>query len=612
MKLLQKILIIITSLTLVTSLTIGIFSYYRASKSTNELMMSKVENQLHLRKKIIEEKIRNTKSTISLVAHDQRVLNGLTDLNLETVSEALTTVKKENSKLISLIALADASNIVVATDVDNQNVVGVDISARAYLKEAIENKQTVISDLIVSKASDKHVIAICTPIYKNEEYLGSVIATIDFVLISEVVLETRIATEGYAYMIDITGDNAGTIVSHPVQSYVEEGTSLYDFKDEKIDQIAEEMINQSKGSSHYVFDGDAKYVEYERVENWALAITANENDLNATSISIRNAMIITIIISLFCSIIISYFLVKSIITNPISELETAMDQAGHGDLNVHIHNPSKDEIGNLSKSFIKMTDALKDVIKTINVASEQVTTGSQQLSDSSMSLSQGAAEQAASIEELTASMKEISSQTEKNAHNAKKAESIVEEAMNYADVGNNQMHQMLTAMEHIDESSNNISKIIQVIDDIAFQTNILALNAAVEAARAGEHGKGFAVVAEEVRNLAAQSAEAAKETTHLIEGSMAKVKDGTSIAKATAESLEKMVKKINQTTEYVHQITKASSNQAFGVKQVNQGIMQISSVIQTTSATAEETAASSEELSGQANMLQGKVSTFKI
>lgn len=304
--------------------------------------------------------------------------------------------------------------------------------------------------------------------------------------------------------------------------------------------------------------------------------------------------------------------VASLISKPLRNLVHAANKMTDGDLDVNIDIQSMDEVGMLSQAFKTMSENLNDVISNINSAAEQVSAGSKQVSDSSVELAQGATEQASSIEQLTASIEEISSQTNNNAQNAGLANEIAETAKHDAELGNEQMTKMLSSMEDINEASTNISKIIKVIDEIAFQTNILALNAAVEAARAGQHGKGFAVVAEEVRNLAARSADAAKETTDLIEGSIKKVEDGTKIASETAEALDKIVSGISKVAILVGNIANACNEQASGIGQVNLGIMQISQVVQANSATAEESAAASEELSSQSELLSGMVKSFKL
>ncbi|EKQ50381.1 MULTISPECIES: methyl-accepting chemotaxis protein [unclassified Clostridium] len=328
-----------------------------------------------------------------------------------------------------------------------------------------------------------------------------------------------------------------------------------------------------------------------------------------------NYSVITMVITIAIAAIIAIFfgiIISRLISKPISELMNVTNEISKGNLDVKITNNSKDEIGVLSKSMKKMQYKLNEVIEHISFAAEQVTVGSRQISDSTIALSQGATEQASAVEELTASIEEISAQINVNAENAKEANNIANSTKISAVKRNNEMKLMLSAMDEINNSSNNVSKIIKVIDEIAFQTNILALNAAVEAARAGQYGKGFTVVAEEVRNLAARSANAAKETTNIIEESLIKIQDGTGIANQTADALENIVKDIEKVAGIVNGITEACDEQATGISQISQGVIQISQVVQSNSATAEESAASSEELAGQAEVLREQVQMFNI
>lgn len=364
----------------------------------------------------------------------------------------------------------------------------------------------------------------------------------------------------------------------------------------------------------------------------------------------------TFIISLFVSLFMIRKLVK-LITAPLAEIEHAAYCLSLGDFNAQITYASADEFGkachSMQTSFVKLKEIisevssvlgalskgdltagvtidfpgemheieisihelvnrLNDAMSTIRASAEQINSGAEQVSNGSQALAQGATEQASSIEELSATISETSSQIQANSENAEKANVLAAASGEVAQMALSDMNEMIAAMHEISTTAENIRKVIKVIDDIAFQTNILALNAAVEAARAGSAGKGFAVVADEVRNLAGKSSEAAKDTTSLIASALDAVSHGGKIAEKTNIAFGELTGKVQEVMSTISEIFDASREQAGAIREITAGIDQISSVVQTNSATSEESAAASEELSSQASMLDSLVKQFRL
>ena len=353
----------------------------------------------------------------------------------------------------------------------------------------------------------------------------------------------------------------------------------------------------------------------------------------------------------FClSLLISIIFAKRI-TNPLDSIMGAAKKLSLGDVEADVNFESNDEIGTLAKAFGEMAkniraqaliaekisdgdltvnvpirsdkdvlgnklkdlvDTNNEVLRNVDSSAQLVLNNAQQVAASSQTLAQSSTEQASAIEEISVSIREIGYQTKQNSEQAEKANEIAAKMKIMADQGNSLMSDMLKAMTDINDSSKDISAILKLIEDIAFQTNILALNAAVEAARAGQAGKGFAVVAEEVKNLAAKTSIAAKETAEKIAETICKTDAGSKYAEQTANSLSEITAGITTTADFIREIAKMTVNQSEGIGQIDIAINQMSQVVQNISAISEENAAGSVELSMHSEKMRKLIQQYKL
>lgn len=546
-------------------------------------------------------------------------------------------------------------------DADGNGIDGNTYSDREYYQMAMQGKAH-ISEPLVSKVTGKLTIIVAAPLYRENTVVGCVYVVPHEEFLNNIVSDINVSENSTAYMIDKDG-NVIADVNMEVVKNGESDSSKNDPGYDSVLKMREKMKNGENGFEDYKFQGVNQLAAYHSVGNtngWSLAICAPQSDFMSDTYTAIGTTVIITIIALIVSVILSIRLGR-VIGKPIKLCANRIEQLSNGDLTTNVPAvKAKDETGVLAEATATMISELDDIISdigrvlgeisggnltvnsnanahfysgdfgkiltfmekiikklnniinNINTAADQVSVGSEQVSSAAQNLSLGTTQQASAVEQLAATIHEISEQVSQNSHNCVNASAFVNETAGYIEGANQEMERLTEAMNKISSTSDEIGEIIKAIEDIAFQTNILALNAAVEAARAGEAGKGFAVVADEVRNLASKSAEAAKDTTVLIEHSIDAVTKGMSIATATAAAMNNVGEKARSVEDIVSKIAVASEQQANMIEQVNVGMEQISSVVQTNSATAEQSAAASEELSGQAALLKELIGMFVL
>ncbi|MBF1272542.1 methyl-accepting chemotaxis protein [Oribacterium sinus] len=575
-----------------------------------------------------------------------KTMQGFAKNNLGIVSQALLLEPDAFSKENSNYSLR------YDTDGDKFSMVPYEVyGTQDFYKQAQESKVASATLPMENADTGKASFYMTVPILDGDRFLGIVTTEIS----TEVFNELDMSTLGYENVFFDVLDNQNNFVysNNPDAK----GKNLGDLIGQKYsDMLVEKM--QSK-EAFFQRDSQVRYyvpLQIEGVDWWVqTAMTIPHFDQE------KNQLLFALILSeviIFILVQIINFLRISNALKPLKKISEAGKEVAGGNFDVEIHYPQQDEIGELSRSisevigrskkivfdlrdrldamaggnftenleseeyvgdYAPLLESLKHIqedmnktLQEVHASSVQVLSSAEQVNTGAQSLSQGATEQASSIEELSANMQDISHSIQASTKTAGEAYKLQGEAGVAVLQSNEKMEEMRKAMDDITAKSNEISKIIKTIDDIAFQTNILSLNAAIEAARAGAAGKGFAVVADEVGNLAQKSAKAAQNTGLLIEETIEAVGKGAKITEETAESLNSVSKSTEEVNTLIEKISSASSKDLEGITSLNQGLQQISSVVQANSATAEQSAAASEELTGQANKMNELVERFQL
>lgn len=648
-----KILLGMVATIVIGMLVIGIVSIVMSLQSSNSMLQTAMQGTAEIAASRVEYELRSYIEIASTAGQSKMLSN-----NEVPAAEKETYINQ----------LAKNYNMTRGNLLDlqgNSYFDGNNYSDREYFQRA-KNGESFVSTPTVSKVTGELSILVAAPVYQDGDSSKPIIGVVYFVpqktFLNDIMTSIHVSANSEAFMLDKTGVTIADITMDTVGTQNIEEEAKTDPSLEQLAIYAADMRAGNIGVGEYKLNGTTKLLAYAPIDNtdgWSLGVAAPETDFMGAIYTSAIIMGILIVVIVLIGIFIAIRLATSI-GKPIQLCAERIHKLSEGDLSspIPVIN-TKDETGRLAEQTASIVQNLQNLIgdigyvlgemaggnfnvrsrdynyyigdyekllqhmrginielsKTmsqINTASAQVSAGAEQVSSGAQSLAQGATEQASAVQELSATINDISTDSQRTAKLALQAKNAADNAGAELQASSEYIATLGNAMSNISESSQEISKIISTIENIAFQTNILALNAAVEAARAGAAGKGFAVVADEVRNLAHKSDQAAKATKDLIEKSIGAVNEGVNMMQKVSEAVGSVMESASVAVSGMDEVADAVQRETDSIVQITQGIDQISSVVQTNSATAEESAAASEELSGQSEMLKSLISGFKV
>jgi methyl-accepting chemotaxis protein len=557
------------ALLIIPLLALEIFTVRWASRAVDNLE----RNQLAVLKQVVADQVNimldaQTSLLRNALTHDAIIKDTVKSLAL-TESEKIAQFNLDRNPTVfhdkntyELFFITDDKGIVIG-DTSEGKYQGKDLSGEEYFKKALKG-ETVIGKVPASEKGAGYAIAASPVKWADKGVFGAMVLGWKLDALNKKINELKLGKTGFAFLVD----NKGMIIVHPEKELMMK-TNIADLKG--MEPVARRMIAFEEGIQECPYKGDDKIVAFAPIQaaQWGVGLVISKKELMAPIRNMRNIIVLAGIIVIAVAASIIFWTVQRSISTPINR-----------------------------------------IVENLNEGAEQLSSASAQISSASQMLAEGASEQAASIQESSSSLEEISSRTKKNADNATQADRLMKESNEVVLKANRSMEELNSAMEEISKTGEETAKIIKTIDEIAFQTNLLALNAAVEAARAGEVGAGFAVVAGEVRNLAMRAAEAAKNTSHLIDGTVKKIRQGSDLVVKTNEAFSEVAEGTRKVGEFVSEIAISSREQAQGIEQVNKAVDGMDKIAQRNAANAEESASTSEELSAQAVQMKHIVSAM--